>query len=163
MQETEINPNLNHNLLSFPGYVIETETNSECARVAFYISTRINYVRRRDLEGNDSNIIVIDLEGDKKWRLINVYRSFAPQHNVTQRDKFVYQLGLIKQAFTTSSILLGDFNLDWQRRHDISYSHKNRKSWLVYLILILLLLPCCNLRRLHQSKKNHRKIIVVLI
>ena len=125
MQETEINPNLNHNLLSFPGYVIETETNSECARVAFYISTRINYVRRRDLEGNDSNIIVIDLEGDKKWRLINVYRSFAPQHNVTQRDKFVYQLGLVKQAFTTSSILLGDFNLDWQRRHDVSYSHKN--------------------------------------
>ena len=74
---------------------------------------------------NDSNIIVIDLKGVKKWRLINVYRSFAPQHNVTQRDKFVYQLGLIKQAFTTSSILLGDFNLDWQRRHYVSYSHKN--------------------------------------
>ena len=61
----------------------------------------------------------------KKWRLINVYRSFAPQHNVSQRDKFVYQLNLIKQAFTTTSIVLGDFNLDWHRQYDQSYSHKN--------------------------------------
>ena len=65
MQETEINPNLNHNLLSFPGYAVEIENNSKCARVAFYISTRVNYIRRRDLEGNDSNIIIIDMEGEK--------------------------------------------------------------------------------------------------
>ena len=44
--------------------------------------------------------------GGKKWRLINVYRSFAPQQNVSQRDKFVYQLNLIKQAFTTTSNIL---------------------------------------------------------
>ena len=50
MQETEINPKLNHNLLSFPGYAVEIESNSKCARVAFYISTRVNYIRRRELE-----------------------------------------------------------------------------------------------------------------
>ena len=27
MQETEINPNLDHNLLSFPGYGVEVESN----------------------------------------------------------------------------------------------------------------------------------------
>ena len=37
MQEAEINKNLDHNLLSFPGYSIETENNSSCSRVAIYI------------------------------------------------------------------------------------------------------------------------------
>ena len=63
--------------------------------------------------------------------MVKVIFAWYLDHNVTQCDKFVYQLGLIKQAFTTSSILLGDFNLDWQRRHDISYSHKN--SFMVLL------------------------------
>ena len=50
MQETEINKNLDSNLLSFPGYYIETENNSTLARVAYYIGSRVDYVRRRDLE-----------------------------------------------------------------------------------------------------------------
>ena len=36
MQESEINFNLDHNLLSFPGYLIETESNSQSSRVSFY-------------------------------------------------------------------------------------------------------------------------------
>ena len=43
MQETEININLDHNLLSFPGYSIEVEKNSQNATVAFYINNSINY------------------------------------------------------------------------------------------------------------------------
>ena len=39
MQESEIKSNLNHNFLSFPGYNIETETNSMNSRVAAYINT----------------------------------------------------------------------------------------------------------------------------
>ena len=58
MQESEINVNLDHNLLSFPGYLIETESNSQSSRVAFYINKQINYIRRRDLEGRDSNIVM---------------------------------------------------------------------------------------------------------
>ena len=61
MQGTEINRNLDYNLLSFAGYNIETENNSECSRIAFYISNKINYVRRSNLEGLDSNIIILDL------------------------------------------------------------------------------------------------------
>ena len=41
MQETEINFNLDHKLLSFPGFSIETENNSQISRVAFYINNRI--------------------------------------------------------------------------------------------------------------------------
>ena len=125
MQETKINFNLDHKLLSFPGFSIETENNLKISRVAFSINNRILYIRRMDLEGVDSNIIILDLEEDSKTRLINIYRSFSPQHNISQGDKFHYQLGLIKLAFTNSTIVLGDFNLDWQKRFDTAYSHKN--------------------------------------
>ena len=46
MQETDINCNLDHNLLSFPGYGIETENNLETSRTAVYISNGVQYVRR---------------------------------------------------------------------------------------------------------------------
>ena len=39
MQETEINKNFDHNLLSFPEFVIEMERNSACSRVAILINT----------------------------------------------------------------------------------------------------------------------------
>ena len=55
-------------------------------------------LRRSDLEGTDSNLIIIDIEGSLNTRLINVYRAFAPQNGVSQRDKFKYQLSLINTA-----------------------------------------------------------------
>ena len=51
MQETETNKNLDHNLLTFPGFAIETENNNTLSRVAVYLDNRISYIRRRDLEG----------------------------------------------------------------------------------------------------------------
>ena len=62
MQATEINPNLDHNLLSFPGYGVKVECNSEKSRTVMYISSKIDYIRRRDLEGTDSNMVIIDLK-----------------------------------------------------------------------------------------------------
>ena len=88
MQETEINKNLDHNLLSFPGYNIETENNTAVSRVAAYISNKINNIRRVDLEGIDSNLLILNPKGEDECRIINVYRSFAPQHNIGQREKF---------------------------------------------------------------------------
>ena len=125
MQETQINLNIDHNLLSFPGYTIETETNTSTSRTAIYIRNNIQYLRRRELEGQDSHLVIIDLLGSHFSRIINLYRSFTPQHDVTQRDKFGYQLDLIKNALTTNTILLGDFNLDWSKHHSEDYSHKN--------------------------------------
>ena len=63
MQETELNKNLNHNLLSFPGFAIETENNTLKSRVGIYVRSRINYMRKLELEGGDSNLIIIDLMG----------------------------------------------------------------------------------------------------
>ena len=48
------------------------------ARVGIYISKRLNYIRRTDLEGTNSHIVIIDLV-ESKLRVINIYRSFSPQ------------------------------------------------------------------------------------
>ena len=36
MQETELNKNFDHNLLSFPGFTIETEKNTASSRVGIF-------------------------------------------------------------------------------------------------------------------------------
>ena len=86
MQETQINYNIDHSLLSFPGYIIETEKNSLTSRSGMYINNRVMYTRRRDLEGQDSHLVIIDLVGIHACRVINLYRSFTPQYaNIVQK------------------------------------------------------------------------------
>ena len=74
MQETEVGNDLNIDQLSISGYSLELEKNSIKSRVGLYISKSLKYVRRIDLEGHDSNIVIIDLDGVVKSRVINVYR-----------------------------------------------------------------------------------------
>ena len=111
--------NLKHDELRIANYSLELEKNSLKSRVGFYITKSVSYVRRYDLEGTDSNMIIIDVEGTLNTRLINVYRSFAPQNGISQREKFKYQLSLISTAMcTVNCILLGDFNLNFAfQRH----------------------------------------------
>ena len=61
LQETELNKNLDHNLLSFPGFCYESETNDIISRVGIYIKNDINFVRKTELEGINQHIIVIDI------------------------------------------------------------------------------------------------------
>ena len=79
MQETEVTNAINTNELSVSQYCLELENNSVKSRVGLYISKDINYVCRTDLEGLNSHIVIIDITGESKLRVINVYRSFAPQ------------------------------------------------------------------------------------
>ena len=89
-----------------------------CAQwVGCYISNELNYKRNLALEGVDSNLIIIDIEGTNPTRIINLYRSFNPQNGVSQRGKFKHQLSLIKESFTNKKILLGDFNLDYRKKN----------------------------------------------
>ena len=82
-------------------------------------------MRKRELEGFDSNLIIIDLLGSSKCKIINVYRKFSPQNGVSQRVKFNLQLDLINSALSPESILVGDFNLDLAKRLNTNYSLKN--------------------------------------
>ena len=61
--------------------------------------------------------MVIDLDGVVKSRVINVYRSFAPQNGDSERRNFQNQLTLIESAVHVENvILLGDFNLNYAKK-----------------------------------------------
>ena len=78
------------------------------------------------LEGENSHLLVIDLGGQSNpVRLINIYRSFNPSGGRSANEMFNFQLSLIKLAYTPSTIVVGDFNLDFAKRHDDNYARKN--------------------------------------
>ena len=125
MQEVDLLGNYPTELLSFSGYNLETETNDLKIRVGVYVNERIKYRRRSDLEGTNSHIVILDIEGHKNLRIISIYRTFKPQENITAREKFNYQLNLIKIDLTPESILLGDFNIDDAKRFEVNYTNRN--------------------------------------
>ena len=79
VQEIDTDSDYPSRLLSFPGYNIEVESNEVKSRVATYIKDNINYNRRPELEGKNSNLLIIDIEQEPRFRIINIYRSFNPQ------------------------------------------------------------------------------------
>ena len=125
MQEVDIPNDFPGDLMSFPGYKIEIENNTVKSRVATYIKNSIKYTRNTVLEGTNSNLQIIDIEQEPKLRIINIYRSFNPQGGVKQREKFKYQLQLIKAAITENIIVVGDFNVDDGKRLELGYTHSN--------------------------------------
>ena len=127
LQEVELEKDYPNEILSFRDYSIEVEKNNYKARVAIYVKKCITSHRRCDLEGKNSNLVVLDLDLNSKFRLINVYRLFNPPENRTQRDHFSYQLTLIKNALLEDTarqpIIVGDFNLNDALKYQIDYSN----------------------------------------
>ena len=74
------------------------------------------------IEGVDSNLIIIVIESKVPTRLINIYRNFNPQHNVSQRKKFKYQLSFIKNAIIKRTIMMSDFNLDFPQKDKTAHT-----------------------------------------
>ena len=90
-KEVEIPKNVAGKDLNLSGFNLELENNSEKSRTCIYVSNKIKYRRRPDLEGINSNVIIIDIDCKSKVsRVVNLYRSFNPQDNVSARDKFRY-------------------------------------------------------------------------
>ena len=93
------------------------------------IKNGINYVRRNDLEIVDTSVIIIDVNSDLNYRIINVYRSFNPPNGITQKVAFAQQLNIIKTAVFNSKereiIILGDFNLDEIKHNATDYVRKD--------------------------------------
>ena len=125
LQECEIPPSLDDNNLTLKNYKVELEDNQRKKRTGFLIHNNINYERKRNLEEQNTNLVIIDLNGEINYRVINIYRSFAPERNATPTENFLNQLRIIKNAFTDSPsrthIILGDFNLDFNKIHINSY------------------------------------------
>ena len=121
LQEVEIKHDYDEKLLSDVNYKIEKETNNIKSRCAILIHEKINYTRRKDLENENLGIVIIDLNGHEKYRLINLYRPFNPTNEMTQLEFFKAQLDLLNNILTNQSnhqiILAGDFNLDENKRY----------------------------------------------
>ena len=120
MQETEFEKDFD--LLNIPGYKFEYETNDVKHSVRIYIMNSIKYKRCFGLEGENSHFLVIDIENGqkKKKQIINIYRSFNP-NGLTARELFTRQLDMIKSAFNHHMVLIGDLNLDYNKRFDVNY------------------------------------------
>ena len=116
MQETKIIGDINVSELKTSNFCLELETNSVKSRVGFYISKKLNYVRRTDLKGINSNVIIIDVIGSINLRIINVNRTFATSAGESQQSKFKYQLSIIRKAINERFIL---FNIQWYQLNSI--------------------------------------------
>jgi hypothetical protein len=119
LQECEIDPNQDEKTLTLPNYKIELEDNVYKKRTGIYIHNSVEYERQRHLEEPNNHIVIIDLKCKKEYRIINVYRSFSPNNNITPTERFKNQLKIIKNAMNANpnkkTIILGDFNLDYNR------------------------------------------------
>ena len=60
LQETELESNYPSDILAFKGFAFEAENNRNKIRTGIYIKDTLSYTRRRDLEKEDSHIIIID-------------------------------------------------------------------------------------------------------
>ena len=127
MQETEVSGDINTKELMTSRYRLELETNSVKSRVGFYITKKLIYIRRNDLEGLNSNVIIIDVAGCSTLRIINIYRTFTTQAGESQQTKFRYQLSIIRKAIekNVKFMILGDFNLDYSHRNNVNYRYDN--------------------------------------
>ena len=121
LQETEIKADLNEKTLLIPGYSLETEKNQHTKRVASYISNSIKYRRRKDLEQDNSHMIILDIGENNQLRIINLYRPFNPR-TYTEREFFNNQLATIDRIITNNTIIVGDFNIDLNKSNDPNYS-----------------------------------------
>ena len=54
--------------------------------------------------------------------IINIYRSFNP-NGLTQREQFLIQCEKISLACNKDTIIIGDMNLDYNRRDDVNYQY----------------------------------------
>ena len=124
MQETDIEVDFPSELLAFKGFAYENEQNDVKSRCGIYVSNKISYVRRCDIEIVNKHIIVIDLNDSNETRIIALYRPFNPL-GLTQRQFFESQVILLNNIINQNTILLGDFNLDHSKKYDIGYSHKH--------------------------------------
>ena len=129
MQEVEIKNDFNTDILNSNAFKIEIENSTMKSRCATYIKQGIDYVRRPDLEGIDNHLVIIDVNLDKSYRIINLYRSFNPPNNLRQNEHFTNQIRHLKQAVsnlgTRRIIIGGDFNVDYFEINNLSYRSRN--------------------------------------
>ena len=85
-------------------------------RSGIYIKDSISYTRRTDLEEENTHVVIIDINDRKKTRIINIYRAFNPPPGLTQKALFDKQIQILNNAADPIVIIMGDFNLDYNKK-----------------------------------------------
>ena len=125
LQERELGPHIDLNNFNIKGYALEVETNENKKRVATYIKTSIQNKRRNNLEKLNLHLIILNIQANPQVRVIMLYRTFRPQDASSPREHFQNQLHLINEAITNNTILLGDMNMDENKRYAINYNKRS--------------------------------------
>ena len=90
-QEVDIEASYKQNLLSCKGYTL-VENNNWKSRSGILVRNRIKFHRRIELEGANSGLVLLDLNHECQYKIINVYRVFNPPGGQTQYQYFLNQL-----------------------------------------------------------------------
>jgi hypothetical protein len=61
LQETEPDTDVDHNLLSFTGYIYKSEKSAIMVRVGIFIKSGLKYMRRLDLRDVECHIMIADV------------------------------------------------------------------------------------------------------
>ena len=125
LQETEIKANYDLNLLDINGYHSEISNSSGTKRMVTYIRNSVEY--KRIQEKIDSNVVLLELSNKYTVaRLAGIYRQFKQVENRTQLQTFKLQLQHITHFIdgNNSFILIGDFNLDYNKRDVQNYAQR---------------------------------------
>ena len=88
-------------------------------------------------------MIILDLGTSNLTRIINLYRPFNPT-DCPEREFFNFQFTKLNHIITTSTIIMGDFNLDLKRTADSTYTKKLLYEDFTNTLGHHNLVQCCN-------------------
>jgi endonuclease/exonuclease/phosphatase family metal-dependent hydrolase len=126
LQEVELSCEDDLSLLEINGYVMEVEKSSGKKRSMLYISNAIQYERHHEKEQENSHVILISItQNNKTVQLASIYRAFKLSSNKTHKEEFADQLKVIREFIGNerASLLIGDLNLDYNKKGLLSYNH----------------------------------------
>ena len=122
IQEAEISDDANVNLLEIPEYNIELEnvTGSNTIRTVMYIRSSVHYRRHDGLEKSNAHIILITCQD---LGIASLYRTYKLTEHDSHQIAFEEQMDVLSSFFAKHKnyMVLGDFNLDENKRDDNSY------------------------------------------
>ena len=126
LQEVELTSEDDLSIVELEGYTKEVERGEGKRRSMLYIKNTIHYERHEDKEKPNTHVILVSIkENNKIVQLASIYRTYKLTTRNTHKEEFADQLEVIKNFFSNgkSSILLGDLNLDYNKKGHLNYNN----------------------------------------
>ena len=126
LQEVEITDGDDLTLLELNGFAMEIEKGQGKRRTMIYIRNTLKYKRNEDKEKPNCHVILITVkENNKLIQLASLYRPFKLTTRNTHKEEFADQLEILRTHLDSGlpSILLGDFNIDYNKKGHPNYNN----------------------------------------